>query len=103
MKNEVLTLGVLVIATWLVFIFWELREKKKEVMKKKEDYLGKWILRWGDLLPEKITQHSWESIGLTIKCCEYLERKGLLFDSMDEAKKCAEKAVDLIKRIKEHK
>lgn len=67
---------------------------------KKEDFYGKWILRWGDLLPEEINVYSWHSIGLTIKCCDYLQGKGLLFDSMDEAKKASDNAVALIRGIK---
>ena len=68
---------------------------------KKEDFYGKYILRWGDLFPEEINAYSWRILNLTIKCCDYLATKKLLFNSLDEAKRASDNAVVLIQGIKE--
>lgn len=52
---------------------------------KKEDYLGKWILRQGDLLPEQIDNFLWKHYCFTINFCEYLTNIGLIFDDKVQA------------------
>lgn len=52
---------------------------------KKEDFIGKFILRAGDLKPEEITSYYWRSQGMTISYCQYLKSIGMLFNDKEDA------------------
>lgn len=51
----------------------------------KKDYLGKWILRQGDLLPEMINDSLWRHYCFTNSFCEHLMDIGLIFDNKELA------------------
>ena len=51
----------------------------------KKECMGMWFFRDGDLLPEEITEHIWRRYRFTVRYCEYLQRKGLLFENREEA------------------
>ena len=54
---------------------------------KKQDFMGKYILRDGDLKPEEITVSIWKKYSMTVDYCLYLDGKGLLFDSREDAER----------------
>lgn len=69
---------------------------------KKEDYFGKYFLREGDFKPEKIHDRTWREFGLTIDLCEKWIKKGVLFDSKEDAEVAQQNLISLAYGISHH-
>jgi len=67
---------------------------------KQEDYYGKYFLRHGDLLPERIDAISWKFYKLKKGFLQYLDGKGLLFDNKEDAESMSKTMVELTKEVK---
>lgn len=66
---------------------------------KKGDYFGKYFLRDGDLKPCEINEYSWCKYHMTIRYCDYLASKNLIFDNYVRAEIASTNAVALVKGI----
>lgn len=66
---------------------------------KEEDYYGKYILRDGDLRPERIDSRIWKKYEMSLLYCKYLESQGLLFENYEDARAHYKCLMSAIKRL----
>lgn len=69
----------------------------------KNDYIGKFLLRDGDLLPEEINEQLIKSRKYTKRFFVYLDKQGLLFDNKNDAKIASRNARFLCSGIRDHR